>query len=414
MRILMVAHSFPRMEGDVAGAFLGRLAEALIDRGHELRVIAPADRGDCGAPMLGRIAVRRVRYATPARETLAYRGTMHADTARSPLAALAFASLVRATSRAIAEECAGGGVHLVHAHWWVPGGLSAVLANRHSRPLVVTLHGSDVRLAHRVPGARLAMGAVLRRAALVTAVSSFLADRAALAAGIPRAKIPVTPMPLAGIGPVTPAIGVTSGVVFVGRLTKQKGVTYLLEALALLRKQGLPLDLTIVGDGPERVALKAQARALAVPSVFTGFVEPELVADHLAAKRVLVLPSIEEGLGLVVAEALAQGVPVVATRSGGIPDLLTEDSAGELVPPADVPALAAAIKKVVTDDSYLTGAVNAGRALLARLSPAASAAAFEAVYAEARGRRVSGSQGRRVSGSQGQRVSGAQAQRPED
>jgi len=71
MRVVMVAHSFPRSEGDVAGAFLGRLAQALAERGHAVTAIAPADRGERGAPTLGRVAVRRVRYAAPSRETLA-------------------------------------------------------------------------------------------------------------------------------------------------------------------------------------------------------------------------------------------------------------------------------------------------------------------------------------------------------
>jgi glycosyltransferase involved in cell wall biosynthesis len=400
MRVLMVAHSFPRTPDDVAGAFLWRLCEALVDRGHAVKVIAPADRGETGPPLLGRVEVRRVRYASPGAETLAYGGAMHAGAAKSPLAAVTFARLVLATRRAVDQECGDGSIHVVHAHWWVPGGIASAWADRHGRPLVITLHGTDVRLARTIPGAWLGMRLMLRRANVVTAVSSYLADEAARMGGIRREGIPVTPMPLLGLESAGPAVGIPHGVVFVGRLTRQKGVSYLLEALAILKKQGLPLDLTIVGDGPERVALKAQALALGVPVVFTGFVPPDQVPDQLAGKRVFVLPSIEEGLGLVVAEALAQGVPVVATRSGGIPDLLTEEGAGVLVPPADPPAMAAAIKQVVSDDSYLTEAVNAGRVLLARLSPAAAAATFEQVYAEARGRRSSGSR-KRASGAGG-------------
>ncbi len=385
----MVAHSFPRTPDDLAGAFLWRLAEALVDRGHSVKVLAPADHGDVGAPWLGQVEVRRIRYASPSAETIAYHGGMHTGVARSPLVALAFARYVRATARAITEECANSPIQVVHVNWWVPGGVSAALANLHSRPMVVTLHGTDVRMARKVPGGEMIMRSVLRKARIVTAASSYLADEAARIARIPRDLIPVTPMPLLGINPVAPPAGVPHGGVFVGRLTKQKGVNYLLEALALLKKEGLPLDLTVVGDGPERVALKAQARALGVPAVFTGFVTPDQVPDQLAGKRVFVLPSIEEGLGLVVAEALAQGVPVVASRSGGIPDLLTEENAGILVPPEDTQALAGAIRTVATNDLYLTGALNAGRVLAARLSPQAVAAGFESIYAAARGERKS-------------------------
>lgn len=405
MRVLMVAHSFPRTPDDVAGAFLWRLAEGLIDRGHAVKVIAPADRGDVGPPLLGRVEVRRLRYASPAAETLAYTGAMHAGAAKSPLAALAFVRMVRATAKAVSEECAAGNVHLVHAHWWVPGGVAAAMAERRGRPLVLTMHGTDIRLARKIPGVPIALRAVLKQAKAVTAVSSYLAEAAARLGGLDRSAIHVTPMPLHDIAADPVVIGVPSGVVFVGRLTKQKGLNYLLEALALLRKEGLPLDLTVVGDGPERVALKAQALALAVPTVFTGFVPPDQVAEHIAGKRVFVLPSIEEGLGLVVAEALGQGVPVVATRSGGIPDLLTDEAAGVLVPPADPAALAAGIRRVVSDDSYLAGALSAGGLLLARLSPAAVAERMEQVYVQARGGRRSSlsaatppAPGKRVSG----------------
>ncbi len=388
MRILMVAHSFPRTAGDVAGAFLWRLGEALVLRGHEVTAIAPADRGDVGEPMLGRVRVRRVRYASPAAETLAYQGTMHVQAARNPLHLLNFLRMVRALTKAVEEEIARGGVHVVHANWWVPGGLAVKRARRQGRPFVVTLHGSDVRLAAKVPGARSVMAGVLREARAVTAVSSYLAAEAAAAMGVPRTGIALTPMPLAlGIG--ADPDQARAGAVFVGRLTRQKGVHDLLEALALLRRDGFPLDLTVVGDGPERGNLKAQARARGLPVVFTGFVTPDEVAYHLRDKRVFVLPALEEGLGLVVAEALTQGVPVVATRSGGIPDLLVDPEAGMLVAPSAPRALADAIRAVASEERFKVGAWRAGRILADRLSAEKVAEQFEGIYVQTRASRAS-------------------------
>jgi glycosyltransferase involved in cell wall biosynthesis len=306
---------------------------------------------------------------------------MHRQTATNPLAAVAFVGLVRALAAAVTEECRAAPVDVVHAHWWVPGGVAAALASRRGRPFIVTLHGTDVALSRKLPGGRWLMGAVLRRAAAVTAVSTALAEAAALATGRPAAEIPVTPMPLA---PATaePRRGERSGAVFVGRLTRQKRVGDLLEALAFLARSGRRLELTIVGDGPERAALERRAAAtdLAGTVTFVGAVPPEAVAGHLELKRLLVLPSVDEGLGLVVAEALVAGVPVVATRSGGIPDLMTDPEAGALVPPCDSAALAEAMGRVAGDGRYLEGAARAGRALLERLSPEAVAAGFEAIY----------------------------------
>jgi glycosyltransferase involved in cell wall biosynthesis len=387
MRIVMAAHSFPRAEGDVAGAFLWRFAEALVDRGHGVTVVAPADRGDVGEPMLGRVRVRRFRYAPAGQETLAYQGTMH-RLAASPLGAVFFARLVRTMGRTVAEEVRASSANIIHAHWWVPGGLAVHWADRAGRPYIVTLHGTDVALVRRFKLARGMMRSVLQPAAAVTAVSTFLASEAAGILGVPANTIPITPMPLAlGVSPDPDAT--RHGAVFVGRLTKQKGVTYLLDALAILKREGMPTDLTIVGDGPERPALKAQAIALGLPVTFTGFVAPELVAEHLRDKRVFVLPSVDEGLGLVVAEALTQGVPVVATRSGGIPDLLSDRDAGMLVPPNDPGAMAGAIREVIKDERFKVGALRAGSILAERLSPEKVAERFEAIYTRARGSRQS-------------------------
>ncbi len=383
----MVAHSFPRADGDVAGAFIWRLGEALIARGHGVTVVAPADRGDVGADRLGAVRVRRVRYASPARETLAYHGGMHRASA-SPLGALAFLRMVRALSRAVDEEVLASSANIIHAHWWVPGGLAAQRAQRHGRSFMVTLHGTDVALARRLPGGRRMMASVLAQASTVTAVSTFLAAEAAAALRVPRDTIPVTPMPLA-LGVTADPDAARTGAIFVGRLTAQKGVPYLLDALAILRRQGRPLDLMVVGDGPERAALKAQAIALGLSVTFTGFVGPDQVGIHLRDKRVFILPAVDEGLGLVVAEALTQGVPVVATRSGGIPDLLVDPDAGILVPPHDARALAAAISEVATMDRYKVGALRAGRILADRLSPERVAEGFEALYERARSSRSS-------------------------
>jgi len=383
----MVTHNFPRSEGDIAGAFIWRLSEALIGRGHGVSVVTPSDRGEVGDDRLGSVRVRRVRYAPASQETLAYHGAMH-KVARSPLGAINFARLVRALGRAANEEVLATGAHLIHAHWWIPGGLAVRLAPRSGRSFIITLHGTDVALSRKLPGGRRMMASVLSHAKTVTAVSSFLAAEAAQALGVTRDRIPVIPMPLA-LGVTADPDAARTGAIFVGRLTRQKGVTYLLDALAILRRQGRTIDLTIVGDGPERPALKALAMALGLNVTFTGFVAPESVGRHLRDKRVFVLPATDEGLGLVVAEALTQGVPVVATRSGGIPDLLVDPDAGILTPPGDVQALAAAIREVITNERYKVGAMRAGRILADRLSPEKVAERYESVYLKTRGSRTS-------------------------
>src|SRR2546422_438479 len=164
---------------------------------------------------------------------------------RSPRGLVAAAALVVGQRNAVARLCRGGNIDVVHAHWWVPAGVSAWLARR---PYVVTLHGTDVALLARSRGARVVAARVLRGAAAVTAVSSYLAGLAARAAGLKPERIVVQPMPVD-----THAFTRTSngggGVVTVGRLSKQKRIDLLLDAMAELKRRGGALPLTVVGGG---------------------------------------------------------------------------------------------------------------------------------------------------------------------
>lgn len=381
----MATHVFPRAEGDVEGAFLWRLAEALTDRGHGVSVVAPADRGDTGAPMLGKVKVRRFRYASAKNETLAYSGTALQQLPTSLMGAFAWWRLVSAMGRTVTEEVRATSAHVIHAHWWFPAGLAVQRCDRAGRPYIVTLQGSDVVLARKLKFTRAMMRRALADAAAVTSVASMAGTEAAGMIGVAASTIPLTPMPLA-LGVAGDPDAARQGAIFVGRLTKAKGVATLLDALAMLKRDGRPVELTVVGDGPERPVLKAQALALGLNVTFTGFVAPELVAGHLRDKRVLVLPAADQGLGLVAAEALMQGVPVVATRSGVIPDLLYDPDAGMIVPPGNPSLLAGAIREVMADERFRVGAWRTGRALIERRSPERLAEQFEAVYKQVRGR----------------------------
>ena len=149
MRVVFLTHNFPRWPGDVSGNFLVPLAHGLGRRGVEVVVVAPADAGDVGAEEFEGIRVRRVRYAPPENETLAYRGTMM-DAVRLQGGARALFGLWRSL-RAAARAEVRAGAQVVHAHWWVPGGLAAP----RGVPLVLTMHGTDARLLERSGLARL-------------------------------------------------------------------------------------------------------------------------------------------------------------------------------------------------------------------------------------------------------------------
>ncbi len=366
MRVVWITHNYPRHAGDVAGAFLHPLAVSLRERGVDVRVVAPSDAGQGGADALDGVPVRRVRYGTAADERLAYTGAM-TDALRSPRAAFAFNRL-RAALRAGAEqELEGAGADaVVHAHWWVPAGLAAPVGV----PMVLTCHGTDVRLLEQVPFARLLARPTFRRARVVTTVSQALATIVRRQTGVMVAEDEVQPMPVA-VGDRLWSDG-SGDVVVIGRLTKQKRVHLAIQAAATARRTGATWRLTIVGDGPERLALERRASRLGVTDAvrFVGALAPDDIPVVLATAVCCVMPAKGEGFGLAAAEALMQGVPVIACLDGGgLCDLVPPTGAGRLVrPTAD--AISSAMASILGDPGARAAARAEGIQWRERLAPA--------------------------------------------
>ncbi len=137
---------------------------------------------------------------------------------------------------------------------------------------------------------------------------------------------------------------------FVGRLAAVKGVPLLLEALAQARQSLPDLRLTLVGDGPDRAALMAQTRAMNLGDAvdFAGYRSQSEVAALLAYSDCLVLPSFAEGVPVVLMEAMAARLPVIASRVGGTAELVEDGVSGHLIAPGDAGALHDAILAVMT------------------------------------------------------------------
>jgi len=377
LNVAFVAHAYPRWDGDVAGAFLERLSVALMARGHNVHVIAPADLGKGGRELRHGVPITRVRYAAPPAETLAYRGSMIAGTS-SPAGFVRFARLVWCQSRLIRRLWAEERLDVVHAHWWVPGGVSAWLARR---PYVVTLHGMDVVLLERSAMIRSLAQRVLRGAAAVTAVSSDLADRAARAMGLDRERIVVQPMPIEAARFTRTSVG-GGGVVTVGRLMPRKRLDLVLQALDLLRAAGRTLPFTIVGDGPERPALERRVAELHLGDQvrFLGELPPARIPEAIGDADIFAFPALGEGFGLAAAEALLLGVPVIASHDGGgVCDIVPKSGAGRIVTP-EPRAIARAIEELVSDPDARRLAAAEGAALRQRLEPATVAEFFATLY----------------------------------
>jgi glycosyltransferase involved in cell wall biosynthesis len=210
----------------------------------------------------------------------------------------------------------------------------------------------------------------LLRARRIVVPSRYLA-RIAAGWGLDEARVEVLVNPAPPPADVTAEPLPAGTFVFVGRLTEQKALPVLLDALENV--EGALLE--IVGDGPERAALERRAStpALAGRVRFTGALPRDDVLRHLAGARAAVLPSAWENLPHAAVEALAVGTPVVATAVGGVPEIVTDGRNGLLVPPLDAAALAAALGRVLADDALRDR-------LAGEAKPSVAAIGREAVY----------------------------------
>jgi len=383
VNVLFLTHAFPRAVGDPPGSFIFRLAAALAGEGVSVRVVAPHAPGLAERETFNGVPLRRFRYAPQRYETLAYTGTMAEQVRSSWSARAALVGLVAGSFLQGERERRVGRVQLVHAHWWFPAGVvGAALSLLRGVPLVTTLHGSDVRLARPGGLAARMYRQVARRSSRVTAVSSWLASNAAaLAPGMPLPT--VAPMP-ADVELFTPdGARVRDRLLFVGRLSAQKGLSLLIRAL---RELPTAVTLDVIGDGPDAAGLRGLAATVGVAHRIRwhGALPQSRLVDFYRAATALVVPSIDEGLGLVAVEAHLCEAPVVAFDSGGLPDVVADGETGLLVPHVDASALAAALNGLLSraDVGAALGAQGRRRAL-ERFTPAAVARRYAGIYRDA-------------------------------
>jgi len=333
MRVAVLTTSYPRSEGDIAGAFVRDGVEHLRAAGIEIEVVSPADFPDFGIAYGDGIAANL--RSNPARVALV------------PAFLGAFA---------LAARRAAAGSDLVHAHW-LPSGFAALTTRR---PYVLQAWGTDVELAGRAPWL---FQRVIRGARMVIAPSHAVADALARF-GAARVRVigSGVELPDSLAEPAEPP-----HVLFVGRLSAEKGVEELAEATAGIAR-------VVVGDGPLRRV---------VPDAI-GFVPPGELGPYYDRAAIVVCPSQREGYGVVAREAMAHGRPVVASAVGGLLDAVEHERTGLLVPPGDVAALRAAIERLLADPALRArlGAAareRAGEQFSWAAATAATLAAYDSV-----------------------------------
>jgi glycosyltransferase involved in cell wall biosynthesis len=370
-------------------------------RGHELHVLMPESARWARPSLEHNVEYHRYRYSpsrswTPWGFSAALDGGTRIKRSLYALAPVVLGSALRTARSIVRRER----IELVHVHWVVPNGpIGAVTARRHGLPLVVSLHGSDMAVSERSRAIARLTRSTFAHASAVTAPSGDLLERATrLGAHAPLERIPYG-ADVENIAARSGArdemrarLGLDDGdvaVIALGRLVPMKGFDVLVEAMA--RADAPNLRLLVVGDGSERASLEARVDRLGLGTraIFAGAVAPQAVPDFLAASDVVAVPSIHyegyvDGLPNVALEGMAAGRPLVASRAGGLPELVRPGENGLLVPEGDVDALAAAVQTLAGDpDLRARMGAAAQRLIREELTWDAVAERFESVYEKA-------------------------------
>lgn len=284
----------------------------------------------------------------------------------------------------------------IHAHFG-PNGVKAQFLRDSDRirgPLLTTFHGYDLSSWVRKPLGQRSYGRLFARGDLFLAVSARWASKLA-AMGCPERQIRIhrVGVDLDTLGfQERPRLHEPIRLLSIGRLVPKKGFGTALHAVALLRAQGTPVEYSIIGDGPSRNELEGLRIALELESVvkFRGALPVDRVREAMKSVDLLLAPSQrapngdEEGIPVVIMEAMASGLPVVSTYHSGIPELVISGETGLLVAEGDPPALASGIEGVIDDDRGRVDMARAARDQVEMLHDAKGhVERLEAFYSEA-------------------------------
>ncbi|WP_133365815.1 glycosyltransferase family 4 protein [Qipengyuania sediminis] len=303
-----------------------------------------------------------IRMAQVWRKAVASAGGNPARTVRR-LAHLAQAALVE---RIAARE----GIDTLHAHFGLAPATIAWLATHiaHARGRTRARFGFTIHGFHDfVEPAETRLDLKARDAAHVLCISDFTRSQLCLGTDpvlwsryhVARCGVDIAAFPYRD----PPPIAGRPRIMALGRLSPEKGFAILIEAIGVMQDEGIDAEVRIVGDGPMRSVLEAQAAALGLADriAFTGELPPEEVARHLATSDIFCMSSFSEGLPISIMEAMAVGVPVVSTWICGIPELARQGETALTVPPADAAALAAALTRSAGDEALRVRLARAGR-----------------------------------------------------
>ncbi len=372
LKVCTLTHTYPRFVHDINAPFVEQLMERIAAKGADVSVLTAWDPEWNRRPDDHTVDLRTYRYVWPDRlHILGYSRTIEGNVrfrkrvfALSPLLFLfawrAFRSLVRRKRPDV-----------LHAHWILPNGfIAGLVAKATGVPLIIQLHGSDVFTAEKNPLFRRMARFAASQAACIVSPSPDLAARLG-ALGVDTGKIVQVPNTVESgfcdgvsaddVAALRKRLEIPEGrrvALAMGRMVHVKGFPYLLDAFSRVAGEFPDVILVLAGGGVLHDEMRRRADDLGLKDrvIMPGPVNREEVPVYFRMADLFVVPSIKhesgavDGLPVVIPEAMAAGLPIIASAVGGIPVLVQKDSTGILVPERDPEALAAALRSLLSDE----------------------------------------------------------------
>lgn len=384
-KICLVSHLFPRNRHDYKGIFVRDLAVELGHRGHEVHVVTPRRPGANKEETLDGVQVHRFQYWGWRK------GIQLGQLKGTPI--LLLGSLIALGVIKCLLSIYKYHIDLIHAYWVVPGGfIGSIVGRLTKRPVVATAAGSDLNIAPQHPLVRMCTSYTLKHLDRLLPVSTSM-KKLALELGLPGDKATVIHGPV-GIDTeplsrtprkTSPPRPLAPYLVHVGNLTPPRRIDTIIRATREVVGIYPGCHLILIGEGDLRPSLEALANELGVSEhvKFCGALTHAEVLEVLQSADIFVHCSDYEGLGLAIMEAMGASLPVVASRVGGVADLVEEGETGFTISPDDVEGYAEKILLLLKDNHLRERlGANGHRFAVRYLSRPRILAQLETVYQE--------------------------------
>jgi len=366
IKCLILVSNFPRNSSDASG-WITDFVDQLNTQKFKLYILTPHSLGAKDREMRDRIQISRFKYFYPLRcQKLAYGGGIADNISKSNLAKIQVPLFVIAEFISAINIIRKEKIDIINSHWLIPQGfVGAICKKIFGVKHIASVHGSDINLIATSRALKKLFKFIAKNTDQIIVNSVFTKQKVLMVNDQLESKIQIIPMgvdmvklnkiPLKDSQKIINAHYV---ILTVGRLIPLKGVNYLIRAMSHVIVNYPTAKLVICGEGSEKVNLIKLVSELNLKDnvIFTGHVSNDRIAQYYHSADIFVLPSIridgfEEGLGVVLLEAMACGVPVIGSNTGGICSIIDDGYNGFLVAEKSPEDLAEKIGTLLSDES---------------------------------------------------------------